>query len=289
VCGALLACAATRGASAAEPTPAVPPPSLDQRPPLGIFPTSDDALVDPRMARSWGTLPARAFVSTTIDLGFVYARPRVSLGYGRPFTSWFGLDANPIASKAGLGAYAGLRFEIPHFDIRAGARYFYAFEHTYLETKPHYSRLDLETTSGTKARTLTYEVEADAAIPAGPGAVLLRASASYVTGVPAGHSVFEETLHVIVEPPVVWRGRAGYVFTFGAHAQHSVGLVADFLDIPKREDSMTVRAGPVLRMTLSRRVDVRGTFVASLVSPDTIGLVGGDFTELGVRYRWATE
>jgi hypothetical protein len=228
-------------------------------------------------------------VATTVDLGFVYLRPRVSLGFGRPFTSWVGLDANPIASSAGLGGYLGWRLEIPHFDVRAGARYFYAFEHTYLEREPSYSRLDLETRAGTNAQTLTYEVEADAAIPAGPGAVLLRASVSYVTGVPDGYSVFEETLRVIVEPPVVWRGRAGYVFTFGDHAQHSVGLVADVLDVPKRENSTTLRAGPVLRMTLSRRVDVRGTFVAPIVSPDTIGLVGGDFTELGVRYRWATE
>jgi hypothetical protein len=132
-------------------------------------------------------------------------------------------------------------------------------------------------------------VEADAALPVGPGSILLRGSVSYVTLVPERHAVFEETLHVIVEPPLVWRGRAGYVFTFGEHRQHSVGLVADFLDVPKRDDSETVRAGPVLRMTLSRRVDVRGTFVVPILTPDTIGLLGGDFTELGVRYRWATE
>ena len=34
----------------------------------------------------------------------------------------------------------------------------------------------------------------------------------------------------------------------------------------------------VVALALSRRVDVRG-----------IGLPGGDFTELGVRYRWASE
>ena len=44
-----------------------------------------------------------------------------------------------------------------------------------------------------------------------------------------------------------------------------------------------------MRIVLSRRVEVRGSFVVSLISPDRFGLVGGDFTELGVRYRWATE
>jgi hypothetical protein len=45
----------------------------------------------------------------------------------------------------------------------------------------------------------------------------------------------------------------------------------------------------VLKIGLSRRVDLRGSFVVTVVSPDSIGLPGGDFTELGVRYRWATE
>ena len=265
------------------------PPPIDATPPLGIFPTSSDALIDPRMLRSWGVAPPRIFLATTFDVGFVYARPRLSVGYGRPFTSWVGVDANPIATSAGLGAYGGLRFELPYVDLRLGPRYFSPFNHTYLDTKPSYSRVDLETGVGAKANALTYEAELDAAIPLGPGTVLLRGSVSYVTGVPVGQSVFEETLHVIVEPPWVWRARAGYAVRLGTYSQHSIGLVADVLDVPKRDDSTTVRVGPILRLVLSRRVEVRGSFVITVLSPDRIGLVGGDFTELGVRYRWATE
>jgi hypothetical protein len=44
-----------------------------------------------------------------------------------------------------------------------------------------------------------------------------------------------------------------------------------------------------MRFVLSRRVELRGSFVVTVISPDRIGLVGGDFTELGVRYRWASE
>ncbi len=271
--------------------PAPPPPLVEDsaKPPLGIFPTAQDALIDPRMARSWGELPPRWFVSTAFDVGFVYARPRVSAGYGRPFTSWVGLDANPIASGAGLGMYGGLRFEIPHVDLRLGPRYFVAFQHTYLDDRDSYSRLQLETEGGQKAKTLTYEAELDMSLPLGPGALLGRGSVSYVTGVPEGQSVFEETLHVIVKPPLVWRVRGGYALRLGRYSQHSIGFVVDVLDVPKRDDSVTLRAGPVLRMVLSRRVEVRGSFVVTVSSPDKIGLVGGDFTELGVRYRWATE
>jgi hypothetical protein len=259
-------------------------------PPLGILPTPVDALIDPKMARSWGALPARGFVATTVDLGFVYLRPRVSVGYGRPFTSWVGADANGIATSHGLGVYTGGRVDLPFLDFRVGPRFFSAFEHTYLERKPSYDRIDLERVASTAlARILTLEAELDVTLDVGPGRLLLRGSASYVTNVPEDENVFEETLHIIVEPPWVWRTRVAYGLTFGAHDQHSIGAAVDLLEVPARDESRTVRVGPILRMQLSRRVDVRGSFIFTVVSPDRIGLVGGDFTELGLRYRWASE
>jgi hypothetical protein len=261
----------------------------DANPPLGLLPTPEDALMDPRMSRSWGDRPPRTFVASTVDVGFVYLRPRISLGYGRPFTEWIGFDANPIVQQSGLGAYAGLRLNIPHLDFRVGPRYFASFQHTYMPDQRNYSRLDLENSSGPRTHTLTYEAELDLTFDLGPGKLLLRGSGSYVTGVPGGDSAFEETLHIIVDPPYVWRTRLAYVFTFGSRNQHSLGPAVDFLDVPKRDDSKTIRVGPILRLTLSRRVDVRGSFIFTVVSPDRIGLEGGDFTELGVRYRWASE
>lgn len=285
--GALaLALTCAPGLHAAEPVGEKFP---DAEAPLGVLPVPDDALIDPKMARSWGTLPARPFLATTFDFGFVYVRPRLSLGYGRPFTQWVGVDVNAVGKTGGLGAYGGLRVEIPHLDWRVGPRFFSSFEHTYLDRKPSYQRIDLERDGGTLARTLTWETELDLSFKIGPGALLLRGSASYVTGVPDEHDVYEETLHIIVNPPFVWRARVAYVFLFGARNQHSLGPAVDFLDVPKRDDSRTIRVGPILRMQLSRRVDVRGSFIATVVSPDRIGLSGGDFTELGLRYRWASE
>jgi hypothetical protein len=275
------------GAASEPPPPAAPP--LDPTPPLGILPSSEDALMDPRMARSWGELPPRYFIATSFDVGFVYARPRVSVGYGRPFTQWIGIDANPVASSAGIGAYGGLRFALPFGDLRVGPRYFYAFNHTVLDIKERYDRLDLESSAGENSKTLTFEAELDLSFRLGPGSLIARGSVSYVTGVPRDNAVFEETLRVIVRPPLVWRARGGYVFRFGDYHQHGIGLVVDMLDIPRRDDSITLRAGPVMQFVLSRRVELRGSFVVTIASPDRIGLVGGDFTELGVRYRWASE
>jgi hypothetical protein len=228
-------------------------------------------------------------VATTVDFGVVYVRPRVSFGYGRPFTQWVGVDVNGLAQTSGLGAYSGLRLEIPHLDLRVGPRFFSSFSHTYLPLQDSYDRIDLEREVSTPARTLTWETELDLNADVGPGRLLLRGSASYVTGVPKGERVFEETLHIIVDPPLVWRARLAYTFTFGSRRQHAFGPALDVLDVPKRDDSKTLRAGPILRLQLSRRVEVRGSFIVTFLSPDHLGLVGGDFTELGLRYRWASE
>ncbi len=257
--------------------------------PLPADEVPSDDFVDPKVRRSWREGPVRPFIATTFDVGWVYLRPRLSLGYGRPFSSWIGIDVNPLISGNGLGAYSGVRLSLPRVDFRLGARYFGAFTREYLPPQRRYNRLDLDLTISEPSRVLTYEAEIEASFPLGPGDVIGLGSASYVKNVPEGRYVFEETLRVIVDPPLVWRARGGYVVRFGSMKQHSVGIVADVLNVPKRDDSTTVRAGPVVRIVLSRRVEIRGTFVPTIFSPDALGLVGGDFTELGFRYRWATE
>ena len=261
----------------------------DEKPPLGIFPVNEDKLIDPRMARSWGAAPARPFIATTLDVGFVYVRPRVSLGYGKPFSSWIGIDVNALGQTSAIGGYAGVRLEIPYVDVRFGPRYLRAFNRTYLPIKDTYTRLELETDGGTPTALITWEAELDTSIPVGPGNILGRGSISYITNIGSDQAAFEETLHVIVRPPLVWRARLGYALRLGSHDQHSIGFVVDALDVPKRSDSRTIRIGPIARMSLSRRVELRASFVVPIISPDSLRLVGGDFGELGVRYRWASE
>mgnify|MGYP000334843343 CR=1 FL=1 len=64
--------------------------------------------------------------------------------------------------------------------------------------------------------------------------------------------------------------------------------VADVLVVPERQ-TYVLRAGALLRFAMSRSFELRGTFVPRFHSPDDIGLLDGDFTELGLRWRWATE
>jgi hypothetical protein len=248
-----------------------------------------DALIDPEVRRTWHEGNPRLFAATQIDAGFLYLRPRGQLGYGKPFNTWAGIEGNPIAGNQGWGFYGGLRLAFRYADLRVGVRRFGAWQRSYLKPQGTYDRLDLDVTGEPRAVMTTFETELNFGIPIGPGDFIGTISASDVEGIPEGYLVFEETLRVIVDPPFVWRARGGYVFRWGQHDQYSIGPVVDFLDVPNRDDSKTVRVGPVLRITLSRHFDVRGSFVTTVFSPDRLGLVGSDFTELGVRYRLATE
>jgi hypothetical protein len=230
----------------------------------------------------------RPFVATTIDLGYLYLRPRISAGYGIPFKLWAGMDLNLIAQSSGLGAYSGLRFQIPWFDLRLGARGFYAFNHTFLPPQAHYDSADLNLATGNAARYLTLEAELSGGIPAGPGNVLLILTASGVLGVPSGMFVYEETLRVITDPPMIYRARTGYALSFGRLGNAHLGVVGDFLVLPKRE-AFVFRAGFVASFAIDDHLEALALLLIPIVSPDSIGILGGDYGELGLRYRWASK
>ncbi len=235
----------------------------------------------------WEHAPPRIFAAATIDAGYLYLRPRVSVGYGRPFTLWAGLDANPIATATGLGAYGGVRIQIPWFDVRAGARGFLAFAHTFLTPAAHYSTEDLDTATGPTAKYVTLEAELSGGIPAGPGSILSVVTASSVQGVPSGRFVYEETLRVITDPPAIYRARLGYALRLGSEGAARVGAVGEVLDLPGRRE-IVFRAGIVASFAIDDHLEALGLLIIPVASPDSIGIAGGDFGELGLRYRWAT-
>lgn len=281
------------GVSNAEAQPAGAAPTATPgvgSTPVAAAPIPEDAptmWIDRNLSRSWELGGPRPFFSTVVDLGYLYVRPRVQVGYGKPFHKWIGVEANPSMSANSAGAYAGLRLDLPNFDLRLGGRQTYSFQRSYQLPKAEYDRYDLESTALPRTFLTTLETEANFSIPAGPGAVIGLASVSYVAGVPKGQIVYEETLRVVVQPPWVVRGRLGYMFGFGEHRQASIGPAVDFIEVPER-GSQVVRVGVLTRFVLSRSFEIRGTFMPRVFSQDELGLLESDFTELGLRWRWAT-
>ncbi|MEO7096592.1 MAG: hypothetical protein ABI175_25260 [Polyangiales bacterium] len=235
----------------------------------------------------WASGETRAFVSGILDFGYLYLRPRLSAGFGKPHYRWVGVDVNAIVNDNGYGAYGGIRGAMPLFDIRFGARPFASFRHTPLQPRGSYDVLDLNTKIGTPTRVVTFEGELSGSLPLGPGSILTVLGGSHVVGAPDGAYIYEETLHVIVAPPWIWRTRLGYALKLGAEGNASAGLVAEMLYLPGRHDYV-IRAGFIGTFVISDHLEALISLVPPIKSPDSLGAAGGDFGQLGIRYRFAT-
>lgn len=235
----------------------------------------------------WAEQPARWFVSSEVDTGFLYVRPRVSMGYGRPYDLWVGIDANPIFSSEGVAGYAGLRLDLPFFNLRVGGRYWSTFRRSFLIPEASYSVEDIELRLGPRSRFLTWEAELTSVVELGLGVLLFEGALSFITGVPDGYYVYEETLRVVAEAPWVWRTRVGYTFAIDTDRTIAIGPVLEVVGLPRRGE-MVYRAGALARIFLSPSMEARGTFVPAVYTPDPLGARGGDAFLLSIRYRWAT-
>jgi hypothetical protein len=235
----------------------------------------------------WTREEARPFLSLRLDAGYLYLKPRFSLGYGKPFSIWAGIEAVPLVTPDYAGGYGGPHLQLDWFDLRASARYVHAFQRQFLTPKDSYSLVDLAEDTGHPSNYVGLEAEARAAVPAGPGAILLLGTASSIQLAPAGYYVYDEALRVVRGPQLVYRGRLGYELPFMSEGSGRLGLVGEVLDIPDRR-AWVYRAGVVATFDIDDHLQAIATIVAPIVGPDSLGFLGADYTELGIRYRWAT-
>jgi hypothetical protein len=271
------------------------PVSAQEAKPARAEPKQNPAVVEPESApgspafidTTWIQPPARLFLSTAIDVGVAYGRPRVSFGYGRPHRHWGGIDLNPILTTNALGAYGGMRYSSPIVDFRAGARYFYGLYRSYLPIQDSYTREDIDFRGGDQSQYFTLEAELTFSIPVGPGDIISETEGVRLSGVPDNRYVFEETRRVVAAEPWVWRQRLGYLIQMLEREQLRVGPIGEVVGIPERE-ALVWRAGIIVRFRLFDDLELRANFVPVVASPDNVGIAGGDFGEFGVRWRWAT-
>ncbi len=235
----------------------------------------------------WALAGPRFFFAASLEIGFAYARPKLSAGRGRPHWEWVGIEAVPLATPEGVGAYAGLRGQVPNLDLRAGLRHFAPFSRSLIAIEDDYERADIERSDGPSGNYTALETELAAHLPAPSGNVFALFTGYYIPDRPPGHHLYEESLRVVIAPPFVWRARLGYAFHAGPDDELRIGPAAEVLGLPGR-DAHVYRAGIVAVAPLSATLDVQLSFLPVISSPDSIGLAGADFTQFGVRWRWAT-
>ena len=241
----------------------------------------------PKTGAPWKSGPPRLFVSAAVDIGFQYLRPRVSAGYGVPHDFWVGADANPIVSGSAAGGYSGLRFAHPMVDLRAGARYYYGFRRSFLRVEDSYDREDIEFRGGDPAQYYVLESELTLTIPVGPGVILSESAVTRSPGVPDDRHVYLESVRVVTDDGWIARQRLGYGLSFLRDGALKIGAVGEVVRIPGR-DLTIVRGGAVVRLRLFDDLEVRANLIPVLKSRDSLGASGGDFGQLGIRWRWAT-
>jgi hypothetical protein len=232
----------------------------------------------------WGLGSSRLFVSSTVDAGYLYFRPQIAVGYGKPHWSWIGAELYPSISGGGAVAYTGLRAALRHVDLRVGARYVLSFNRHFLAPRASFTREHVETRSGKPSRYVGLDSELAFSIPLYLGTIFGLLGAYGILGVPEGSFVFEEGLHTVMKPPFIARARLGYALALG---DISLGAFGEVIVNPGRRRPVA-RAGPSLGLQISDHLDLFATFAFVLGSSDTLGLLSGDIGTLGVRYRWAS-
>ena len=235
----------------------------------------------------WSNAPVGVFASSIVDAGYIYLRPQFAIGYGRPHWNFAQLETFATASAGTLGAYAGARVALPHFDARSGIRYQFPLARSFYAQQETYDRFSLESREGPSSRYSSWDSEVLVSAPILHGAVFGLFGAYRVLGVPDGFDVYEEMLRVVARPPWLFRVRLGHTLLLGEKGSIRVGPVVEMVHNPARNGSV-FRAGIVATVVLTHHLEVLATFIPTIASPDRIGLAGGDFGQLGLRFRWGT-
>ena len=236
----------------------------------------------------WARGKSMRFAAADLEIGWAYVRPRLSIGFGRPFYRHLSLEGEPLVSPSGAGVYFGARVAVPIAQLKAGARYYAPFERSLLTQRSSYGRLDVEQRDGPTAERVNLEAAFKGEIPLPGGAPFWLISVHHFGGLQPGFDVYDESLKVVVRPPWLWRARSGYAFRFGKSEALRFGFAQEVLVNPGRS-GYVLRAGILGGVKLGDNLDAQLTFLPAFYSPDSLGLAGADFRHLGIRWRFATD
>lgn len=229
------------------------------------------------------------FLSSALDIGLIYLRPRISLGYGNPNEDWIGLDLNPVVSLSDIGAYGGLRAQWDFINLRVGTRIAYSIQRAALQPQEHYTRDEIEERRVgempvTRAKYLANEVELTLTPYFGRLGILLELAVTHITLAPADRYVYEERMRVVAKPPWLLRTMLGLNIRFDWNTLPVQLTPAVEVISAYDRGTLTVRTGLMISMVITDELSVRAFFMATAVTPDSIGFEGANFGQVGIRW-----
>jgi hypothetical protein len=203
----------------------------------------------------WDQGDPRFFVAARAEAG-LYAKPQISVGYGKPYWINASAEAYGISTTSFGAGYAGIRGSLPFLDLRIGARYTYSFYRSFLPPKESYVAEDVSRPAGPLARYPSLETELSGIFPAFAGYLFPVVTIYRIVDTPADMYVFDESLRGVLKPPWIIGLRLGYVKNFGHDDFIKAGVLSELVLLPGRTGSI-VRLGPAALVTLTDHLDYR--------------------------------
>jgi len=238
----------------------------------------------------WSPYRKRWFASARADVGFLFIRPRASVGFGVPHHHWWGADLVPIFSQQEGGGYAGLRFRHPRLEVRSGLLNIYAFERGFFDPASSYNELDLEREGHPTASYWALDSELTLSAPLGPVFFFAETQAVRTLDLSPDQWVWMQTMGVIVAPPWSFREQFRFSLRMPGFPKLFIGPAVETVWVPQRtEDQWTVRAGGFAQLWLYQDMQITTEILPTVYSPDQFGRMGSTWLRINARFLWATD
>jgi len=234
----------------------------------------------------WQSNEHTLFAASASDVGVIYLRPHLTVGWGAPFWQFVGFDGYLLTTNSFAAAYAGWRASLPFLDVQLGSRWNYPYDRRFLPPQDSYTADELGMRDGSqRSVSRVTELEVTPLAPIFGGVAFLEFHPIWFS-TPHDQLMMEEVIRAIVAPPFAMRTRAGYVYKFGDKDRIKLGGMLEYLVLPGRPSNIT-RIGPLLLVSLAPRLEGLFTTTFVLSSPDSLGPYEGTYGFLGLRVRWA--
>jgi hypothetical protein len=254
----------------------------------GAAPGATDVQVSPPRRRwsPWQSDRASWFAQTANNVGIVYARPRLTVGYGAPFWSFVGVDTWMVATNSFVASYVGWRANLPFADVQLGGRHVQPFDRRLLPRQASYEPEDLPLRPGAVRSSYTaIDLEVLLVAPVLHGGVFTSHHSIWVD-IPRDRRLYEETYRVVMDAPYMHATRSGWVYGFGESQAFKIGGALEYHFLPGREADV-IRAGPVALYDFDAHLQLQLAWTGPVAGPDSLGLYEGSYATFGVQHRFA--